>query len=90
MPLTTPRPPTLAQIARRFSNSTTFHRLQGYLVTYFTHFSFLFTLAKFDICHCDVTSSCITNFHTNLAYLGLAKIIAAQDGIRSLFFKDAG
>ena len=68
---------------------TIFHLLQGYLVIYFNYFHFLFTLAKFDIYHWDLTSSCITNFHTNLAYLGLAKIIAAQDGTRSLFFKDA-
>ena len=69
---------------------TIFHRLQRYLVTYFKYFLFTFTLAKFDIYPCDVTSSCITNLYTNLAYLRLAKIIVAQDGNRSLFFKDAG
>ena len=72
-------PPTLARIARHFSNSTSFHQLQEYLVIYFKYFPFLFTLAKSDIYHCDVTDSCITNFHTNLAYSGLAKIIVAQD-----------
>ena len=43
---------------------------------------------KFDIY--DVTNSYITNRHTNLAYIGLAKTIVAQDGTGSLFFKDAG
>ena len=33
--------------------------------------------------------SYITNCHTNLAYMGLAKIIVPQDGTGSLFFKDA-
>ena len=52
---------------------TIFHRLQGFLVTYFNCFTFLFTLAKFGIYPCDVTNSYITNRHLNLAYLGLAK-----------------
>ena len=52
---------------------TVFHRLQGFLVTYFNCFTFLFTLAKFGIYPCDVTNSYITNRHSNLAYLGLAK-----------------
>ena len=69
---------------------TIFIRLQGHLVTYFQSFPFIFTLAKLDIYPCNVTSNRITNLHTNLAYLGLAKIIFAQDGTRSLFLKDAG
>ena len=68
---------------------TIFHRLQGFLVIYFNFITFLFTLAKFDI-YLYVTDSYITNCHTNLAYMGLAKIIIAQDRIGSLFFKDAG
>ena len=44
-----------------------FHRLQGYVAIYFIFFTFLFTLAKFDI-H-NVTNSCITNCHTNLTYM---------------------
>ena len=48
----------------------------------------LFVLAKFDIY--DVTNSYITNCHKNPAYMGLAKIIVAQDGSKSLFFKYAG
>ena len=79
---------------------TIFHQLQGYLVTflkynpliftYFKYFPSTFALAKFDVMlnPFDVTS--ITNLHTNLAYLGLAKIIVALDGTRSLFFKDVG
>ena len=52
-------------------------------------FYFLFiTLVKSGIY--DVTNSYITNCHTNSAYMGLAKIIVAQNGTRSLFFKDAG
>ena len=69
---------------------TIFHRLQGSLVPYFNFFAFLFTLAKFDIYHCDVTNSYITNCHTNLAYMRLAKIIIAQDETVCLFFKYAG
>ena len=59
-------------------------------VIYFTFFTFLFILAKFDIYPYDVTNSYITNCHTNLAYMGLAKIIVGQVGTGSLFFKDAG
>ena len=67
---------------------TIFYRLQGSLAIYFNFFTFLFTLVKLDI-H-DVTNSYITNCHTNLAYMGLVKIIVAQNGTGSLFFKDAG
>ena len=67
---------------------TIFYRLQGSLAIYFNFFTFLFTLVKLDI-H-DVSNSYITNSHTNLAYMGLVKIIVAQDGTGSLFFKDAG
>ena len=66
---------------------TIFHRLQGYLVTYIKYFLFLFTLVKFGIYPCDVTDSCITNLHTNLGHLGLAKITVTQDGTWFLFFK---
>ena len=66
------------------------HQLQGSLAIYFNFFSFLFTLAKLDIYPYDVTNSYITNCHTSLAYMGLAKIIVAQDGTGSLFFKDVG
>ena len=58
------------------------------IFSYIYCFSFYFTLVKFDIY--DVTNSYITNRHTNLAYIGLAKTIVAQDGTGSLFFKDAG
>ena len=44
-----------------------------------------FTSAKFYIYPCDVTSSCVTNLHTNLPYLGLAKIIVAHDWTRSFY-----
>ena len=67
-----------------------FHRLQGSLVTYFHFLTFLFTLSKFDIYPCGATNSYIRNGHVNLAYMGLANIIVAQDGTRSLFFKDTG
>ena len=65
-----------------------FHQLQGYLITYFKYFPFIFTLAKFDIYPCDVTSSCVTNLHTNLPYLGLVKTMVAKIivGTRFLFF----
>ena len=67
-----------------------FHWLYGYLVTYFKYFSSIFTLAKFDIYPYDITSSCVRNRHTNIPYLGLAKITVSHDGTRSLLFKDAG
>ena len=69
--------------------TTIFHRLQGYLGTYIKYFLFLFTLVKFGIYPCDVTDSCITNLHTNLGYLGLAKITVTQDETWFLFFKEA-
>ena len=50
---------------------TIFHGLQGSLVTYFNFFTFLFTLAKFDIYPSDVTNSYISNRHTNLAFLSM-------------------
>ena len=71
-----------------------FHRLQGSLVTYFLVATlvttFLFTLVKFDIYPWDVTNSCVTNRHTNLAYLGLTITIVAQDGTGSFSFNDVG
>lgn len=57
-----------------------------YKVTYFEHFTFLFTLAKYNIYACDVTN--LANLDINLAYLGLTKIIVVQDDSGSLFFKD--
>ena len=62
-------------------------RIFSYIFYFFT---FLFVLAKFDIYPYNVTNSCITNCHTNLAYVGLFKIVIAQDEAGSLFFKDAG
>ena len=50
--------------------------------------SFFIAFCEFVIYPCDVTNSCITNLHTNLVYLGLVKIIVAQDGTGS-FFEDA-
>ena len=49
---------------------TIFHCLQGSLVTYIIFFTFLFTLAKFDIYPCNFTNSYFTKRHKNLAYLG--------------------
>ena len=69
---------------------TIFHWFQRYLVTYLNFFSFLFTLVKFDINSCDVSNNCITNLHTNLACLALAKVILALDETGFLIFKDVG
>ena len=60
---------------------TIFHQLQRSLIIYFN--SFLFILAKFDIYPYHITNSYITNYHTNLAYMGLAKIIVPLDGTES-------
>ena len=71
-------------------STQTNEKQKGSLVIYFIFFTFLFILAKFDIYPYDVTNSYITNCHTNLAYMGLTKIIVAQVETGSLFFKDAG
>ena len=52
-------------------------------MTIFHQFTFLFILAKFDIYPYHITNSYITNYHTNLAYMGLAKIIVPLDGTES-------
>ena len=61
---------------------TIFHQLQRSLIIYFNSFffSFLFILSKFHIYPYDITISYITNYDTNLAYMGLAKIIVPLDG----------
>ena len=69
---------------------TIFRQLQGSLAIFFSFFfTFLFTLAKFDINSFHVTSR-YHNSYGNLVHLGLARTIVAQGGTGSLFFKDAG
>ena len=68
-------------------NFSSITRIFSHIFSFF--FTFLFTLAKFDINSFHVTIR-YYNSYGNLVYLGLARIIVAQGGTGSLFFKDAG
>ena len=56
---------------------TIFHRLQGSLFIYFIFLKFFIYFSEILYYPYDVTNSYITNCHTNLAYMGLAKIMVA-------------
>ena len=68
-------------------NFSSITRIFSHIFSFF--FTFLFTLAKFYINSFHVTIR-YYNSYGNLVYLGLARIIVAQGGTGSLFFKDAG